>query len=59
MECKILNPRARRVRWAYKVSWQGFGPEEDSWITRDHLVGEEAFAMVRAFDEEADRIAVK
>ena len=33
--------------------WRGYGPEDDSWVTADMMVGSEATEMLKAFDKTA------
>ena len=51
---RILQRKLKRGKWHYLVHWAGYGPEKDSWITKDHADDENALEMIRRFDAECD-----
>ena len=43
----------KNARWIYKVRWRGFGPEEDSWISKGMTADAAARNMLSDFDRNA------
>ena len=58
LERKPVSSKGKRKKWQYLVKWRGFEAQHNSWVTSDMMVGSEASAMLKAFDEEQERLAV-
>ena len=51
---RLVDRRTRRGRVEYLVRWRGYGPEDDSWERRDHLMAG-AERMVRDYERRRRR----